>query len=70
LRKLQVGGEKATDHVEGIGHEGKRMNGIAWMLCQYIGGRATWMIARHTGNEFDKEEDGIDRQEDAYPRRL
>jgi hypothetical protein len=33
-------------------------------------GRTAWTIARHTGNEFDKEKDGINRQEDAYPRRL
>jgi hypothetical protein len=28
-RKLQFGGVEATDHVERVGHEGKRMDGIA-----------------------------------------
>jgi hypothetical protein len=44
------------------------MDGIACVLCQYTRGRTTWTMARLTGNEFDKKEDGIDRQEDAYPR--
>lgn len=47
------------------------MDGIACVLCQYIaGGRTTLMMGSRTGDELDKEEDGIDRQEDTYPRRL
>ena len=54
--------------MERVGHKGKRMDGITWVLCQYVGGRAMRMIGSRTSNELDEEEDGINRQEDAYPR--
>lgn len=67
---LQLEKGVGTDHMERVGHEGKRMDGIACVLCQYGGGRTIWIMGSHTGDELDKEEDGIDRQEDTYPRRL